>query len=308
MKNLILIALLLLPHNLFATEFYIESELGGAFFTEKESMEEAGENLEPHLKNSVFYKVGGGVLFDNNIDFGIFYNRLKSHSNNPAPDFFTNSKVKNESFDIELGYNFKAGKTKIRIMGGIRNAKYNQTTLENYTVENTGNGNHFQYKEYDSKYIRKMEGLGHRMGVSFIMPIGNSNFSIIGETNWANLFMQKDSINMVETNVFTLRSLLSAGMPHSEPHEHIHDLLSHQEFTTSCLQCEKVVYNFDLEIGIQHESKITENLIFQVAFGYRYDAQYNVRDKIYTSSKYTVNRLDEDIINHGIFARSTLRF
>jgi len=285
--------------------------------------------------NDVYsYRTGGGVFFGKGFDVGVFYSALRDKKQKTdipmnsnilsiyglfdAPNSNYLVKIIGESraegtfganiIDFEVGYTFKLKSTEFRAQAGLRYAKYTQTTLAiktNQCTEFPGATPPITCELplqfwYDVNSITgfRMEGAGPRIGLSIKQPLFFiDNLSVIASGNWAVLFQKGE------------RKLLHEKFENIEyPLQSNRWLVFGQE--TADGKYETTNHSLDMEAGLSYEFKFSDWLQLEAEAGYQFNAHYGATSS--SSFDVRLNKkfgfLEGDIIHHGPFLRTTVKF
>jgi len=346
---MVFIVLFLIPQTISAQTYFLSVEGAGAFLKDTKIMIAESQDRVPvymRYKDRPTFRIGGGIKFNEKFDLGIFYTHFKNikqrndnyakntlpighyewdgrnfiFRDQPSTTGVTEVDLKFHTVDFELGYTIKFDKFDMRLMTGIRYAKYNNnldSKIENYCMSQWVNSlrrvDEFdcnkRWAHLERNIHNRVSGVGPRLGVSFSVPfeIAGNKFKWISNTTGALLFTTQDFEHVTRwqnwnhTNQDKPAYLVNGFRKGYDRNDNNNDRWSSMSYTLG------------LEKGIQYSVPLSEGVSLDITAGYRYEGHFNT---IYTSAL-TLPPLDrfgqygshaDDIHIHGPFLRAIINF
>jgi len=249
--------------------------------------------------------------------------------------------------DLEFGRKFKLNDgMSFRLMFGARYAKYEQSLWvirgdecvppfhrpKLSVCPKDGRGYGFNVKDgvffgSERHLDQKIDGFGPRFGLSIIIPIRNSNLSLISSSSYSVLFATKDVYDTFLKNKTTYKHANNKWVPTTTEVVNIlyRDNFGPEDKNNISISNEDVtIHNLEIEKALQYDWKISEQTSLIFTAGYKYSIHFGALNSYGESLKDdpggvlagrypdavggTVGDKEDDLISHGPFIKVGLKF
>lgn len=249
--------------------------------------------------------------------------------------------------DLEFGRNFKLNDgMSFRLMFGARYAKYEQSLRVIrgdecvppwHRPQLSGcpkDGRGYAYWVKDGVFFgserhldQKIDGFGPRFGLSIIIPIRNTNLSLVSSSSYSVLFATKDVYDTFLKNKTTYKNANNKWVPTTTE---VVNILYRRNFgpedknNISISNEDVTIHNFEIENAFQLDFKISEQMSLIFTAGYKYSIHFGALNSYGESLKddpggvfwgrypdavgATVGDKEDDLISHGPFIKVGLKF
>lgn len=246
------------------------------------------------------FRIGSGVRFGNVWDFGLLYSGLQVDANKSlglsgvynyanlnscsfcnGGYYHTNlsgtearSNFAYDVIDFEAGYTLNLGPANVRFIAGIRTAFLEHTVDAFYTE----GGDTFVVKRIVDQW-----GVGPRVGVEGLLPLGSSGLHLTAAGNGSVMFGERERTDTLKGDV----AFASIPIP--------------------IMVDSQTTYNANAELGIGYGVEMGNDNSILIILGYRGEAWWDVTDTA-TTGPIKLGDSDEDQFFHGPFLRGTFNF